>query len=302
VTVTIIDCTAVQKKEDDADSIVRFYNCEVAWGESKWRVSRRYNMFDQLHQDLRMEFSTAHCLPPLPPKTQPLEQLSRFVMSDEDDYDEAAAQFLKDRQKGPQLSTAYIHTLFNLRPVGCALTNRGAAGCAGLQVFLNILLAIPNVAWCKRFANFLEPDSGEMAIASEGILRGIYGLQRSQFGLAVSVLQQHYMENPLWRHIFPDATERRAGLEHFMMCYVEAAYYHGYAYVVGTPEQELAGISLWLPPGTDVTLMKMVKFGFLKCARHVPHVHTRLCASVLLGQPWLRPVQPGSDARNTPSR
>ena len=72
VTVTILDCTAVQRKENDPDSIVRFYNCEVAWGESKWRVSRRYNMFDQLHQDLRMEFSTAHCLPPLPPKTQPL--------------------------------------------------------------------------------------------------------------------------------------------------------------------------------------------------------------------------------------
>ena len=29
VTVTIIDCTTVQKKEDDPESIVRFYNCEV---------------------------------------------------------------------------------------------------------------------------------------------------------------------------------------------------------------------------------------------------------------------------------
>eukprot|EP01048_Picozoa_sp_COSAG05_P016321 COSAG05_NODE_2086_length_3594_cov_18.310730_3_plen_66_part_00 len=36
------------------------------------------------------------------------------------------------------------------------------------------------------------------------------------------------METPLWRHVFPDPTERRAGLEHFMMCYVEAGYYHGY--------------------------------------------------------------------------
>ena len=41
VTVTILDCTAVQRKENDADSIVRFYNCEVAWGDAKWRVSRR---------------------------------------------------------------------------------------------------------------------------------------------------------------------------------------------------------------------------------------------------------------------
>ena len=38
------------------------------------------------------------------------------------------------------------------------------------------------------------------------------------------------------------------------------------AYVVGTSQHELAGVALWLPPGTDVTLMKMVKFGFLKCA------------------------------------
>ena len=29
VTVTILDCTAVQKKENDPESIVRFYNCEV---------------------------------------------------------------------------------------------------------------------------------------------------------------------------------------------------------------------------------------------------------------------------------
>ena len=29
VTVTILDCTAVQRKENDPDSIVRFYNCEV---------------------------------------------------------------------------------------------------------------------------------------------------------------------------------------------------------------------------------------------------------------------------------
>ena len=28
VTVTILDCTAVQRKENDPDSIVRFYNCE----------------------------------------------------------------------------------------------------------------------------------------------------------------------------------------------------------------------------------------------------------------------------------
>jgi hypothetical protein len=29
-------------------------------------------------------------------------------------------------------------------------------------------------------------------------------------------------------------------------------------------EHEVAGIALWLPPGTDITLMKMVKFGFAK--------------------------------------
>ena len=54
-------------------------------------------MFDQLQQDLRMEFSTAHCLPPLPPKSQPLEQLSKFVLSDEDDLDQSEAEFLKVR-------------------------------------------------------------------------------------------------------------------------------------------------------------------------------------------------------------
>jgi hypothetical protein len=37
-----------------------------------------------------------------------------------------------------------------------------------------------------------------------------------------------------------------------------------YAYVYGTMEHEVAGIALWLPPGTDITLMKMVKFGFAK--------------------------------------
>jgi hypothetical protein len=48
------------------------------------------------------------------------------------------------------------------------------------------------------------------------------------------------------------------------MAYVEASYYHGYAYVMGHSDQELAAIALWLPPGTDLTLMKMVKFGFAK--------------------------------------
>ena len=37
-----------------------------------------------------------------------------------------------------------------------------------------------------------------------------------------------------------------------------------YAYVYGTMEHEVAGIALWLPPGTDITLMKMFKFGFAK--------------------------------------
>ena len=34
-------------------------------------------------------------------------------------------------------------------------------------------------------------------------------------------------EDPLWKHVFPDEEQRRVGLEHFMMCYVEAGYYHG---------------------------------------------------------------------------
>ena len=49
-----------------------------------------------------------------------------------------------------------------------------------------------------------------------------------------------------------------------MMCYVTASYYHGYAYVLGRSDQEVAGLALWLPPGTDLTLMKMIKFGFGK--------------------------------------
>ena len=63
----------------------------------------------------------------------------------------------------------------------------------GLQAYLNRLLSIPCVSWCKRFANFLEPDSGQMNVASEGMMTGVYGLQRSQFGLAVALLQQQYM-------------------------------------------------------------------------------------------------------------
>ena len=50
---TILDCTAVQKKEDDPASIIRFYNCEVSWGERKWRISRRYNMFSKLRESLQ---------------------------------------------------------------------------------------------------------------------------------------------------------------------------------------------------------------------------------------------------------
>ena len=57
-------------------------------------------MFDQLHEDLRMEFSTAHCLPPLPPKSMPLEQMSRFVLSDEDDVDLSEEEFLRARLRG----------------------------------------------------------------------------------------------------------------------------------------------------------------------------------------------------------
>ena len=178
-----------------------FLFAQVAWGDSKWRVSRRYNMFHQLHEDLRMEFSTAHCLPPLPPKSQPAEQvrvlltatvnrcsggfmiaprvadgrvpvntslfacccshpqLSRFIMSDEDDVDVSEEQFLRARERG-------------------------------LQAYINQLIAIPCVSWSKRFANFLEPDSGLLAVASEGSMTGVYGLQRSQFGLAVALLQQ----------------------------------------------------------------------------------------------------------------
>ena len=166
-----------------------------------------------------MEFSTAHCLPPLPPKSQPLEQLSKFVLSDEDDLDQSEAEFLKVRTAGN----------YTAAEIGAAHSWHGQARERGLQVYLHILLDIPNVAWSKRFQTFLEPDSGEMAVFSEGVMKGIYGLQRSQFGLAVSLLQQAYMEDPLWWFIFPDPVERRTGLEHFMMCYVEASYYHGCA-------------------------------------------------------------------------
>ena len=40
-------------------------------------------MFDQLHEDLRMEFSTAHCLPPLPPKRLVKEE----VCAEEEDFE-----------------------------------------------------------------------------------------------------------------------------------------------------------------------------------------------------------------------
>lgn len=108
------------------------------------------------------EFSTAHCLPPLPPKSMPLEAMSRFVLSvrsqarirtrplaplrivhrssltdcvwfqDEDDVELSEEEFLRARLRG-------------------------------LQAYLNRLLSIPCVSWCKRFANFLEPDSGQMS-------------------------------------------------------------------------------------------------------------------------------------------
>ena len=34
--------------------------------------------------------------------------------------------------------------------------------------------------------------------------------------------------------------------------------------MLGTEEHELAAIGLWLPPNTDITVMKMFKFGFGK--------------------------------------
>ena len=80
-------------------------------------------------------------------------------MSDEDDVDVSEEQFLRARERG-------------------------------LQAYINQLIAIPCVSWSKRFANFLEPDSGLLAVASEGSMTGVYGLQRSQFGLAVALLQQ----------------------------------------------------------------------------------------------------------------
>jgi hypothetical protein len=92
----------------------------------------------------------------------PLEAMSRFVLSDEDDVELSEEDFLRARLRG-------------------------------LQAYLNRLLTIPCVSWCKRFANFLEPDSGQMNVASEGMMTGVYGLQRSQFGLAVALLQQQYM-------------------------------------------------------------------------------------------------------------
>ena len=44
----------------------------------------------------------------------------------------------------------------------------------------------------------------------------------------------------------------------------ECGYYHGYAYVLGSADHELAALGLWLPPNTDITIMKMFKFGFGK--------------------------------------
>ncbi len=107
----------------------------------------------------------AHVLPrspPLPPKSQPIEAMSRFVLSDDDDVELSEEEFLRARLRG-------------------------------LQAYLNRLLSIPCVSWCKRFATFLEPDSGQMNVASEGMMTGVYGLQRSQFGLAVALLQQQSM-------------------------------------------------------------------------------------------------------------
>ncbi len=103
--------------------------------------------------------------PPLPPKSMPIEAMSRFVLSDEDDVELSEEEFLRARLRG-------------------------------LQAYLNRLLSIPCVSWCKRFATFLEPDSGEMNVASEGMMTGVYGLQRSQFGLAVALLQQQSMVRP----------------------------------------------------------------------------------------------------------
>lgn len=85
-------------------------------------------MFHKLHEDLKSEFSSAHCLPPLPPKSMPMETIARFVLSDEDEVDLSEEQFLRARMRG-------------------------------LQAYLNRLLTIPCVSWSTRLLSFLEPDS-----------------------------------------------------------------------------------------------------------------------------------------------
>ena len=86
----------------------------------------------------------------------------------------------------------------------------------------------------------------------------VRALNRHDLPAATEVLAKALQEDPFFRAIEPDATERRPVLRRQMAGALRYAFHHGL--VEATPN--LGGVAVWLPPGhTHVTLSSMLTAG-----------------------------------------
>jgi len=90
-------------------------------------------------------------------------------------------------------------------------------------------------------------------------MSAITPLQRNSIDRAATTLERGFSPDPMFTWIFPDAATRPAALRRLLRVPLE----YGLGYGRVTASHDAKAVSIWLPPGSGITIPRMIRSGML---------------------------------------
>lgn len=90
-------------------------------------------------------------------------------------------------------------------------------------------------------------------------MSAIRALQRDSIDRAEATLERAFSPDPMFQWVFPDPDTRPAALQRLLRVPVE----YGFRYGRVTASHDARAVSVWIPPGTAVTIPRMIRCGML---------------------------------------
>src|SRR5829696_4093617 len=84
-------------------------------------------------------------------------------------------------------------------------------------------------------------------------------LKRSSIDTAAVTLERAFLADPMFAWIFPDLAIRPAALRRLNRIPLE----YGVRYGRVTASHDAKAVSIWIPPGTGITIPRMIRSGML---------------------------------------